>query len=76
MVGVDRDDAISALIAESEQRMQDPAYLTRHWEMTQRHRDGRERTPGLTVAEIDPTEYEIRTALLGARLRGSVDPDH
>jgi hypothetical protein len=74
VTGADRNDAIAALIAESEKRMQDPAYLAQHWEMTQRHQDGREHTPGLTVREIDHTEYEIRTAMLGDQLRGPADP--
>lgn len=65
--------SIAALIAESEQRIQDPAYLAQHWEMTQRHQDGRDRTPGSTVREIDHTEYEIRTVLPGDQLRGLAD---
>lgn len=75
VVGADRNSAISALIAEFQRRMQDPAYLAQHWEMTQRHSDGRDHTPGLSVREIDSTEYEIRTALLGEQLREVADPD-
>ncbi|MDO3650459.1 hypothetical protein [Nocardia mangyaensis] len=75
VTGADRNDAIAALITESEQRMRDPEYLAQHWEMTQRHRDGREHTPGLNVREIDQTEYEIRTAMLGEQLRSSTDPN-
>ncbi|MET7773577.1 hypothetical protein [Nocardia sp. NPDC005366] len=69
VTGSDRDDAITRLVAESQRRLQDPAYLDQHWETTLRHKQGLEHTPGFEVREISPTEYQRHTELLGEQLR-------
>ncbi|MGW0246858.1 hypothetical protein ACWDYH_09490 [Nocardia goodfellowii] len=72
VVGADREAAITALHAEFDRRIQDPAYVAEHWERTQRHLNG-EVTPGFEVRELSTEEYERRTTELPGELR-TVDP--
>lgn len=71
VIGQDRDAAITALVTESQRRLEDPAYLAEHWELTRRHLDGHETTPGFEVRQITTEDYQHRIDELGDQLRNA-----
>lgn len=75
VTGADRDAAITALITESQRRLEDPAYIAQHWELTRRHLEGRETTPGFEARQISAEEYERRIDQLGEQLRNAGEND-
>ena len=73
VTGATGTEAIELLKAEAERRMQDPEYVARHWELTARHLEGRESTPGFEVRTISREQYADHAADFGDRLRRAGD---
>ncbi|WP_040713273.1 hypothetical protein [Nocardia takedensis] len=74
VTGADRQDAIAALTAEVDRRMQDPNYVAQHFAMAQRHLDG-EHTPGFDVQRLDQDRYQQRVVEIGDSLTEGRGPE-